>query len=266
MRKTLIPIFITVTLAATLIWWVLSRVDKRIPRERTGFQDAATPLGLPVGKPDWRVSSIPPWLSAKIPLAQRFDLPLGSESGALTYNAQPFFAMNESRGGPHLGDDLNGIGGENTDLGDPVHACADGLVLFAGIPSPGWGKVVILAHRTPDGRLLQSMYAHLDQIRVNRSHLVARGEPIGTVGTGLGNYLAHLHFELRESRGIEIGAGYSHTPLNRLNPVASLLTLRNAPPDDLGGSPLGRTRDSYQPAWTPHTSRQASPAPPSPAH
>ena len=72
--------------------------------------------------------------TAALPLAARFDHPLGSEHGALTYNARPF------RMARHLGDDLNGIGGGNSDLGDPVHAIAAGRVVYAGEPGPGWGK------------------------------------------------------------------------------------------------------------------------------
>ena len=66
-----------------------------------------------------------PFELASLPLATRFDFPLGSEHGALAYNAQRFTENH------HLGDDLNGIGGENSDLGDPIYAVADGRVLLA---------------------------------------------------------------------------------------------------------------------------------------
>ena len=81
-----------------------------------------------------------PILLAALPTAARFDFPIGSENGALAYNAQPF---TENR---HLGDDLNGIGGENSDLGDPVYSIADGQVLFADEAGPGWGNVIIVLH------------------------------------------------------------------------------------------------------------------------
>src|SRR6266516_1370289 len=88
--------------------------------------------------PAFRISS--PLQLASIPTATHFDFPLGNENGAMAYNAQHF---TENR---HLGDDLNGIGGENSDLGDPIYAIADGRVLLARDGGPSWGNVVIVLH------------------------------------------------------------------------------------------------------------------------
>lgn len=175
--------------------------------------------------------------TAALPISARFDHPLGSAHGALTYNARPF------RIARHLGDDLNGIGGGNSDLGDPVHAIAAGRVVYAGEPGPGWGKMLILAHRLagdtePGGsRVIQSVYAHLHEMRAPVGALVRRGQIIGTVGTAGGQYLAHLHFEIREGPFINPGAGYADTPLNRLSPEAFLGTRRGAPLHQLNPPP-----------------------------
>ena len=198
-------------------------------------------LAMPItGDVDHRMDWISPWRSARIPRALRFDPPLGSEHGGLVYNAQKFWEMNEKRGGHHEGDDLNGIGGMDTDLGDPVFATADGLVLYAGQPSPGWGNVAVIAHRAPDGLTLHSMYAHMDRIDVKPGMLVARGGRIGTVGTANGHYPAHLHFEMRASDGVDIGGGYAMEPCNRLDPTATVAALRNAAPEELSPAPLAR--------------------------
>jgi murein DD-endopeptidase MepM/ murein hydrolase activator NlpD len=201
---------------------------------------ADAPLPMPAtGLPDHRFHFLPPWQVLEVPKAVRFDPPLGSEHGGLVYNAQKFWEMNSKRGGYHTGDDLNGIGGMNTDLGDPVFSVADGLVIYTGEPSPGWGKLVVIAHTSPDGRPLQSMYAHLNQIDVAQGQIVGRGAKIGTVGTANGYYPAHLHFEMRTSDGVDIGAGYAMYPLNRLDPGATVSSLRNAAEEELSISVLG---------------------------
>ncbi len=210
-----------------------------LPRLDVPQIDAATPLSMPAdGKLDHRFDFPSVWETAQIPTAVRFDPPLGTAHGGLTYNAQKFWEMNDKRGGHHTGDDLNGIGGMNTDLGDPVFSTADGLVLYAGNPSPGWGKTIVIGHRSVDGKILHSMVAHLDRIDVGSGDLVARGAPIGTVGTANGHYPAHLHFEIRASDGVDIGAGYTAAPLDRLDPAATISSLRNAANDDLSPSPL----------------------------
>ena len=120
---------------------------------------------------------------AALPTATRFDFPLGSEHGAFAYNAQPF---TENR---HLGDDLNGIGGENSDFGDGVFAVADGRVIFAREGGPGWGNVIIVLHAIDENgarRYVQSYYAHVDAILVDDGQDVRRGEQIATVGSAGG--------------------------------------------------------------------------------
>jgi murein DD-endopeptidase MepM/ murein hydrolase activator NlpD len=240
----------TLCAAAGMLGYVLWRETEDAPREKIGFQDAGTPLAMPEnGAPDHRFHMLTAWQAARVPLATRFDPPLGSEHGALTYNAQKFWEMNQKRGGHHTGDDLNGIGGMDSDLGDPVFAAGDGLVIYAGEPSPGWGKIVILAHRSTDGRQLHSMYAHLDRIDAARDTLVARGTQLGTVGTANGHYPAHLHFEIRESNGADIGGGYSMYPLNHLDPAATVAALRGAAPAATAPAPLAAALAATMP-WT----------------
>ncbi len=168
---------------------------------------------------------------AKIPEVDGFQSPCGAPNGAMTYDAQPFGSPNPKRGGMHTGQDLNGIGGENTDLGEPVVASARGLVVYSGEASPGWGKVVVLAHRLPgENRVIQTLYAHLDQCLAQTGELVGRGARIGAIGTAGGLYLAHLHFEAIESRCTEAcqrGYGPLGT-MNRLDP-AKLLAEHPAP-------------------------------------
>jgi hypothetical protein len=169
---------------------------------------------------------------ATLPEAVRWDMPLGSEHGALTYNAQPF------RTTRHLGDDLNGIGGYNSDLGDPVYAAATGKVVYRGVPGPGWGNMIILAHRvrnseTGELEVVQSMYAHLDTSLVEPDQVVARGQKIATVGTAFGKYFAHLHFEIRLGPYVFPGVGYADTPLNCVSPEKFIAEHRGAAPEML---------------------------------
>ena len=172
----------------------------------------------------------------RVPVASRLDFPMGTEHGAFTYNAQTFWEMNEQRGGRHSGDDLNGIGGMNTDLGDPVYSIGNGLVIYAGEPHASWGKTLLIAHRLPDGRLVQSMYAHLEKILVPLDKLVFRGQKIGTVGNANGVYLAHLHFEMHEADGPNLGAGYLNHRTNRIDPSGTVGEHSPSPPSVVGPS------------------------------
>ncbi len=181
----------------------------------TGCQPPDAPQPKPLDAAFIRLSAIE---VAGLPEAVRFEAPMGGESGALTYNAQPFLTTR------HLGDDLNGIGGWNSDLGDTVYASSTGQVVYTGTPSDGWGLMVILAHRVrePDApggyAVYQTVYAHLESIAVKSGETLARGAKLGTVGTANGKYLAHLHFEIRKSLSVYPGIGYADGPLDRVSP------------------------------------------------
>lgn len=164
--------------------------------------------------PAFRIPS--PLELESIPTASHFDFPLGNENGALAYNAQHF---TENK---HLGDDLNGIGGENSDLGDPIYAIADGRVLLAREGGPGWGNIVILLHAYVENgqhKYVQSYYGHVQDMLVHPGEIVKRGQQIATVGTANGRYFAHLHFEMREFLTPFIGAGYRQDTRGWINPT-----------------------------------------------
>ncbi len=167
------------------------------------------------------------------PTAVAFDFPAGSGHGAFTYNAQPFLVNR------HLGDDFNGIGGKNSDLGDPVNAVADGKVIYSGWSGEGWGNVVILLHELASGEMVQSLYGHLDSVRVAVGGQVRRGESIGSIGDAGGRYLAHLHFELRNSPILEVGSGYADGGSGRLSGELMLAKWRGRDPDRLSTPPAG---------------------------
>jgi murein DD-endopeptidase MepM/ murein hydrolase activator NlpD len=133
-------------------------------------------------------------------LADGFDFPVGRPDAQGYYRARGF------RSHGHLGEDWDGVGGGDTDLGDAIYAIGDGLVVFARDCHMGWGNVVIVRHSYRDGgaiRTIDSLYGHLQSILVRNGQAVARGQKIATMGTAHGLYDAHLHLEIRKN--IEIG-------------------------------------------------------------
>jgi len=138
--------------------------------------------------------------TAFVRLADGFDLPVGKPDAKGYYRARGFRAHG------HLGEDWDGVGGGDTDLGDPVYVIGDGVVVFARDCHQGWGNVIIIRHAYRDGlgtRYVDSLYGHLDRILVKRGQGVRRGQQIATIGNAHGLYEAHLHLEIRKN--LEIG-------------------------------------------------------------
>ena len=232
--RYVLPIFVVVTAILMIVFLVYrSPTDENNQTESDAVSPARNGLLFPSESAlfDPAFAVLSPMEMVSAPQAVRFDAPLGSPHGAMAYNAQPFLTDQ------HLGDDLNGIGGWDSDLGDPVYAASDGVVFYAGWPSDGWGNVITLLHELPDGRMIETFYGHLDVIRVPVGKQVRRGDVIGTVGTANGRYLAHLHFEIRRFPSLDIGAGYADHPMGRMSGELSLVKWRNCPDDLLAGPP-----------------------------
>ena len=222
-----------------------STKDSRVPvKSLESAQQADAPLGFPLPSTrkappfDPRFIQLTAFERALIPTATRMAAAMGTAHGALSYNAQHYWDNNPARGGHHTGDDINGIGGMNTDLGDDVYAIGTGLVVYRGEPSLSWGNTLVVAHRNSQGKILLSMYSHLDKSYAAHGQRVHLGEIIGTVGTANNNYPAHLHLEMRDSTGIYIGPGYRSNQGEFLSPSQTILKDTGTAPDNLFPSAL----------------------------
>jgi len=149
--------------------------------------------------------------SVKVNFADGFDFPVGKP------NADGYYKSRGLRLRPprHFGEDWNGRGGGNTDLGDPVYAVADGIVTFAHNVRGAWGNVVLTRHAYRDPlsgqiKFIDTLSGHLDRIMVRTGQTIKRGQQIGTIGTNSGMYSAHLHFEMRHN--IRIGMSRDIAP------------------------------------------------------
>lgn len=137
--------------------------------------------------------------NVSIKTADGFDYPVGKPDAHGYHKARGFTP------GGHLGEDWDGNGGGDTDLGDPVYSVANGIVVFAADCFLGWGNVVIVRHMFyENGQLtgVDSLYGHLDKIMVKPGDTLVRGQQVGTIGTAHGIYPAHLHFEMRKNLNI----------------------------------------------------------------
>jgi len=108
--------------------------------------------------------------------------------------------------GIHPAEDWNGNGGGNTDLGQDVHAVANGKVVYAADAGRLWGNIVIIEHtfyENQERKEIRSLYAHLHEIKVRKGDDVARRQIIATVGQDPDKlYNAHLHLELRWDKSL----------------------------------------------------------------
>jgi murein DD-endopeptidase MepM/ murein hydrolase activator NlpD len=153
-----------------------------------------------------------------------FDFPVGAPNAKGYYNAQGF-GKND-----HLGDDWNGNGGGNTDMGDPICAIGNGYVTESSQFYGGWGKVIRVAHffdRNGARVYYESLYAHSSEMFVKRGDWIHRGDTIATIGNAEGKYYAHLHLEIRDAIGLPLGGGYGKDQRGYLDPTKTIRGMRS---------------------------------------
>jgi hypothetical protein len=104
--------------------------------------------------------------------------------------------------GIHTGEDWNGAGGGDSDLGQPVYSIGNGKVIYAQEAAPPYGNIVVIKHQfLENGKLttIFSQYDHLKELLVKKDDNVKRRAKIGTIGKGAGDrFPAHLHLEIRK--------------------------------------------------------------------
>jgi murein DD-endopeptidase MepM/ murein hydrolase activator NlpD len=180
-------------------------------------------------------------------LADGFDFPVGKPNGDGYYKARGYWPNG------HLGEDWNGRGGGDSDLGAPIYACARGVVIISENVGVGWGNCIIVRHAYRDATgkvsMVDSLYGHLLQRHSKVGAVVEKGQLIGTMGSNNGMYPAHLHFEIRKN--LRIGMNRSqfardntnyYSPTDFINKHRVLPTSLTKYPVPTGGfAPYGRS-------------------------
>jgi murein DD-endopeptidase MepM/ murein hydrolase activator NlpD len=112
-----------------------------------------------------------------------------------------------------------------------VVSVASGVVLYAGWTRGGWrpyGQLVYIEHTfREDGHRYQTLYAHLNKVKVKVGQRVRAGTVIGTLGGSsmgrLGKFGPHLHFAMYRDAKRTLGGGRAVLP----EPMGHYASLRS---------------------------------------
>jgi murein DD-endopeptidase MepM/ murein hydrolase activator NlpD len=107
---------------------------------------------------------------------------LGPITGSFGEREDPF----SREGAFHPGVDIGAV------FGAPVHATADGVVVYAGWEE-GYGRLVVIDH----GFGISTCYGHLSAFNTQVGARVDRGDVVGYVGDSGRSTGPHLHYEVR---------------------------------------------------------------------
>lgn len=189
-------------------------IDRTCPDEAplrptyTRYAVGNAPWPTPVAEPEAHL-----WLSKPLPPGQ----------GKLVINEiYPYGFDYNNRLLLHNGVDVS------EELGTPLLAAADGVVVYAGSDVDalfGWrcdwyGQLVVVEHDfTWQGQPVYTLYGHVINIKVTEGQSVRRGDPVAEVGFGGVATVRHLHFEVRVGSNT---FGATRNPMLWLDPGPNL--------------------------------------------
>lgn len=99
---------------------------------------------------------------------------------------------------PHPGYDLNYGAGPRSDLGQPVYAPEDGVVVFARTGSGTWGGLVVILGKSG----LAHRLGHVRNIKVKEGQTVKEGEQVAEIGEFAGGS-PHLHYDIVDPKVVQ---------------------------------------------------------------
>jgi|GEM_PF-2689277 len=158
------------------------------------------PISMPPGTPEQPEEPEPPEQPEEpqpvvgIPLIDAIRMPIVNLHKAWYEASQRFGPYT---GHPERAEDWNLETGGNTDLGEPLVAPFNGLVIHAANYGGGYGLILSIVGVTPQGHLITWQGRHLHTMEVKTGDIVRIGDPIGSIGNADGRYAgAHLHEQI----------------------------------------------------------------------
>jgi murein DD-endopeptidase MepM/ murein hydrolase activator NlpD len=145
------------------------------------------------------ISNYPPnglYRPYKLKLGQGLIVPFGRKGDALP---QPTVVTDSTLAWPLVGAVTGGFELDHPalDIGAPygstIYAADSGTVSYAGWGEEGLGYTVVIDH----GQGLETWYVHLKGALIQSGLGVARGDPVGEVGSTGHSSGPHVHFEVR---------------------------------------------------------------------
>jgi len=174
-----------------------------------------------------------------------FDAPIGTEAERRTHKIWPStwfesigYAQYYTEVGAayHTGSDLNNnFPHWDSDRDAPIYSPADGIVITSAVLGGSWGHVIVIRHDPlPDGRVVYSRIAHVNNNQVAEGQRLTRGQRVANVGNSFGRFAYHLHYDIAVTDVLEANPGHwpgldlNSVKKHYVNPV--VFTRENRPP------------------------------------